>query len=162
MIAKHNIGLALLSDASAISKMSRDYVERGLGWGWTPTRVVRSIRDRATNVAVVREAGNVLGFGIMKYGDDVAHLLLLAVHQTQRRKGLAAALLHWLESTARAAGIEAIRAEARAPNRAARAFYRGSGYREVEVLSGYYRGVEDAVRMEKRLWAGSDTGLIAE
>lgn len=162
MIAKHRIGLAHLSDASAISRMSRDYVEQGLGWSWTPTRVVRSIRDRATNVAVVREGGSVLGFGIMKYGDDIAHLHLLAVHRAQRRRGIAAALLAWLEASARTAGVEKIRVEARLLNHAARAFYRSGGYQEVELLAGYYRGTEDAVRMEKRLWADSGTGLVAE
>ena len=162
MIADHKIRLAVFSDAPAISRMSRDYIERGLGWDWTPTRVLKSIRDRSTNVAVVREGNNLLGFGIMKYNDDTAHLHLLAVQQPRRRKGMGAALLNWLEVSARTAGIEKIRVEARTTNEAARAFYRSRNYREIERLAGYYRGVEDAVRMEKRLWADGYTGLVAE
>ena len=162
MISHHKIALALQSDAPAISRMSREYIERGLGWDWTATRVLRSIRDRSTNVAVVREGSNLLGFGIMKYNDDMAHLHLLAVQQMRRRKGMGAALLSWLEATAHTAGIEKIRVEARATNEAARAFYRSRNYREVERLAGYYRGVEDAVRMEKRLWSDSYTGLVPE
>ena len=162
MITNHKISLALSRDAPAISVMSRDYVERGLGWDWTATRVLRSIRDRSTNVAVVRDGGPLLGFGIMKYGDDTAHLHLLAVHRSMRRKGMGTALLLWLEQTARASAIERVRLEARASNDLARAFYRSRGYHETERLSGYYRGVEDAVRLEKLLWVDTGTGLVPE
>jgi ribosomal protein S18 acetylase RimI-like enzyme len=34
----------------------------------------------------------------------------------------------------------------------ARAFYRSQGYTELERISGYYQGTEDAVRLEKQLW----------
>lgn len=162
MITDHKIALARSADASAISAMSRDYIERGLGWDWTATRVLRSIRDRSTNVAVAREGNSLLGFGIMKYGEDIAHLHLLAVHRSMRRKGLGTALLLWLEATARTAGIERIRVESRASNELARAFYRSRGYYELERLANYYRGAEDAVRLEKLLWTDSGTGLVAE
>jgi ribosomal-protein-alanine N-acetyltransferase len=154
MITEHAIRLARFNDAHAISRMSRDYIERGLGWGWTPMRVLKSIRirDRCTNVAVIHQGGNLLGFGIMRYDDCAAHLLLLAVHPARRRRGMASALVAWLEAVARTAGIEAIRVETRAGSAAARAFYRALGYAEVGRLHGYYRGVEDAVRFEKRLW----------
>ncbi len=153
MISEPAIRLARFSDATAISRMSRDYIEHGLGWGWTPTRVLRSLRDRATNVAVIHQGAGPLGFGIMRYGDRTAHLLLLAVQPQRRRRGMAAALLAWLEAVARTALIEKIRLEARADNNeVARAFYRSQGYAELERISGYYQGTEDAVRLEKQLW----------
>lgn len=151
MISSHTIRLARHADATAIARMSRDYIEHGLGWGWTATRVLRSIRDRATNVAVIHQGGNLLAFGIMRYDDQTAHLLLLAVHPVRRRRGMAAALVAWLEAVARTAGIERIRVETRAGSDAARAFYRSRGYAEMERIAGYYRGVEDAVRLEKDL-----------
>jgi ribosomal-protein-alanine N-acetyltransferase len=153
MISAEAIRLARFTDATAIARMSRDYIEHGLGWGWTPTRVLRSIRDRATNVAVVHQGGNLLGFGIMRYDDQTAHLLLMAVDPARRRRGMAAALLAWLETVARTAGIERIRVETRADNAPALAFYRGRGYAQVERIPGYYRGVEDAIRLEKNLLA---------
>lgn len=151
MISAHTIRLARFSDASAIARMSRDYIEHGLGWGWTATRVLRSIRDRATNVAVIHQGGNLLAFGIMRYDEQTAHLLLLAVEPARRRRGMAAALLAWLEAVARTAGIERIRVETRADNLPALAFYRGRGYVQIERIPGYYRGVEDAARLEKDL-----------
>ena len=153
MIANHNVRLALPADAHSIAEMSRDYIENGLGWGWTEARVLRAMRDKSTNVAVVHDRGNVLGFGIMTYGDNAAHLLLLGVHKTQRKRGLGASILLWLEECALTAGIGRIQVEAREDNEAALWFYRGRGYREIERLTGYYRGIVDGVRLEKRLWA---------
>jgi [ribosomal protein S18]-alanine N-acetyltransferase len=142
------IRLAMAQDAALIAEMSRDYVECGLGWSWTPARVLGAVSHRATNVAI---AGELLAFGIMHYGDDSAHLALLAVRPNQQRRGLGTRLLAWLEKPARVAGIECIRLEARADNPNAIAFYRRQGYREAGRIAGYYRGTLDAVRLEKRL-----------
>src|ERR1700679_3056426 len=100
MISEPAIRLARFTDANAISRMSRDYVERGLGWAWTPTGGMRSLRDRSTNVAVIHQGGSLLGFAIMRYDERRAHLLLMAVHPMRRRRGLGAALLAWLEAVA--------------------------------------------------------------
>jgi len=148
MTVNTRIRLAVTQDAALIAEMSRDYVEHGLGWSWTPARVLAAVNNRATNVAV---AGELLGFGIMHYGDDSAHLALLAVRPARQRCGLGTLLLEWLEKPARVAGIECIRLEARVDNPGAIAFYRHQGFREAGCLAGYYRGTVDAVRMEKRL-----------
>ena len=153
MIAKRKVRLALPADARSIAEMSRDYIENGLGWGWTEARVLRAIRDRSTNVVVVHGRGYVLGFGIMTYGDNTAHLLLLGVHKTQRKRGLGTSILLWLEECALTAGIERIQVEAREDSEAALWFYRGRGYSQIERLTGYYRGIVNGVRLEKRLWA---------
>jgi len=150
MIDAREIRLALAQDAARIATISRDYIEAGLGWGWTPARVARSIRDPATNVALVECGTDLAGFGIMQYLDDDAHLLLFAVRPEYRLRGIGSQLLAWLESTATTAGIELIFLEARASNRAARAFYGARGYRELAKLPRYY-GTEDAVRIGKDL-----------
>lgn len=150
MIDASEIRLALPQDAVRIATMSRDYVEHGLGWGWTPARVLRSIRDRATNVVVAECGADLAGFGIMKYLDDDAHLLLFAVRPEYRRRGVGSGLVTWLESTATTAGIELIFLETRATNTAAREFYAARGYRELATLPRYY-GSEDAVRIGKDL-----------
>ena len=142
------VRLAVPADAARIAVMSRDYVEDGLAWGWTPARVARSIRDRATNVVIAECAVDLAGFGVMRYRDDDAHLLLFAVRPEYRRRGIGSSLLRWLESTAATAGIELIFLEARTTNLDARAFYAARGYRELAVLERYY-GSEDAVRIGK-------------
>jgi ribosomal-protein-alanine N-acetyltransferase len=96
----------------------------------------------------VREADRA-GFAIMKYGDDEAHLLLLAIEPAHRRHGIGSALVEWLERSAQVAGIGRVTLEARASNEAARAFYRRLGYSQAQVLPGYYGGRETSVRMTK-------------
>ena len=151
MISDYDISLAVPADARRVAELSRDSIEHGLEWSWTPRRVQKSVADASTNVVVAREGNRFVGFAIMKYADEEAHLLLLAVHSAHRRKGVASALLAWLEATVRVAGIGIISLEARAQNVAARAFYRKLGYHETGLLGGYYRGVEDAVRIAKDL-----------
>jgi ribosomal protein S18 acetylase RimI-like enzyme len=153
MISHHRIRLAARADAHAISALSAVAIEHGLLQSWTPQRVLGSMGNPATNVAVAREGGRLAGFGIMDYGDTHAHLALFAVAEAGRRRGLGTSLLEWLEKCAMTAGIEAVRAEVRLDNAIARAFYRARGYREGLRLSGYYQGVEDALALEKRLRA---------
>jgi [ribosomal protein S18]-alanine N-acetyltransferase len=148
------VRLATAADVLAIADMSREYIEHGLGWSWTPTRIAAAIHDQSTNVAVIHQSDGVLGFGIMHYGDRSAHLALLAVHPAQRRRGIAARLVAWLEKSADTAGIERIRVEARSDNPGAIAFYQKHGYMQIDRIARYYRGVLDAVRLEKTLRLG--------
>ena len=154
MLAPCEIRLALSSDADAIAVLSRDCIERGLRWSWTVQRVRRCIDDRETNVAVIRDRGMIAGFAIMKYGDDEAQLLLLAVRASHRRRGMGTALLSWLEVTARTAGITVIGLQVRSANDAAIAFYRSVGFRATAVHTAYYQGAEDALLMSWDLRAG--------
>ncbi|HET7925902.1 MAG TPA: GNAT family N-acetyltransferase [Rhodanobacteraceae bacterium] len=153
MILKHDIRLATLADAARIGEMSRDLIEHGLGWRWTPNSIRRCIRDPATNVAVAAaEHGGVAGFAVMRYKDDEAHLILLGVDPAFRRRGIASALIAWHEKAALTAGIGTVYVEARATNAEARALYRQLGYHEVQLVRGYYSGVENGVRLAKDLW----------
>jgi ribosomal-protein-alanine N-acetyltransferase len=144
--------LATRDDAQLIARLSRDRIEQGLGWSWTALRVLRSVRDRETNVVVALDASESLGFGIMKYHDEEAHLLLLAVRAERVRQGIGTALVDWLERSALVAGIGRVSLEARASNAGARAFYLRLGYREIQSLPGYYQGREACVRMARDLW----------
>jgi len=150
------IRLATIDDAPRIAGFSRDWIEYGLRWKWTPARIVNCIRNPATNVAVapaMSDGSGVAGFAIMQYKDDEAHLVLLGVDPKHRRKGIAAALMRWHEETALTAGIGTVYLEARAGNDEARAFYRKLGYREVQHVRGYYENGEGGVRFAKDLWA---------
>lgn len=151
MISTPDIGLATIADAQSIALISRFEVEQGLRWAWTSPRVRRAIDDRDTNVVVAREGARVVAFALMKYEADSAHLLLLAVIPARRRRGIATALLAWLEETLRVAGIGSMRVEVRESNAAALGFYARAGFERVAAVPGYYQGVEAAVRMVKEL-----------
>ncbi len=155
MITESDISLAVPADAVVIAALSRRTIEQGLAWRWTPHRVMNSMADADTNVVVARRGTDMLGFAIMAYGEADAHVLLLATQPRCRRQGVGSALLAWLEATARVAGIATLRLESRSDNAGARAFYRHHGFEEVDRRTGYYQGVEDAVRMAKTLAPGA-------
>ncbi len=149
-----SIRLASQRDALAIAEMSRTLIEVGLGWSWTPKRVIRSVQDPETNVAVACRGEVIGGFVIARYLPDRVHIPLFAVERGVRRRGIGRALLRWVETTATTAGIGLIRLEARGTNHAARAFYRAAGYREIALEPRMYGGREAGVRLAKDLWRG--------
>jgi ribosomal-protein-alanine N-acetyltransferase len=145
--------LARPTDATAIATMSRDLIEFGLSWRWTPQRVAASIRAPEVNVLVARIHQQTAGFAIMRYGEHVAHLDLLGVGPQYRRLGVGRQLIDWLEKCALVAGIIQVVLEVRAQNEGAQLFYKRLGYRPLVQLPGYYQGVEAAVRMGRDLRA---------
>src|SRR5687768_17129445 len=122
-----SLRLARPADAAAIANLSRELIEYGLGWRWTPMRVSASIRAADVNVVVACIHENIAGFAIMRYGDDVAHLDLLAVAPPYRRAGIGRQLLEWLEKCAVVAGIFSVTLEVRAGNEGAQLFYKCLG-----------------------------------
>lgn len=143
--------LARFDDAEEIAVMSRDSIEGGLSWSWTPTRVRRSIISRDSSVVVARREDRVAAFAILYLGDEVAHLNLLAVSGRHRRQGIGRRLIQWMSETCLEAGVLRIDLELRANNEGARAFYARLGFEALNVVQGYYQGVEPALRMTKRL-----------
>jgi ribosomal protein S18 acetylase RimI-like enzyme len=146
-----SLGLADTRDAAAMASLSRRYIEAGLEPSWTAERITRAIRHRDSTVVVAHLGRELAGFAIMQFGDSTAHLNLLAVAAGHRRQGLGRRLLCWLEDSAATAGAFVIRLECRIGNRDAVRFYRALGYRETGVVTRYYQGVEDAIRMERDL-----------
>jgi [ribosomal protein S18]-alanine N-acetyltransferase len=146
-----SVGLARRSDVVEIALMSRDLIEKGLRWAWTPSRVAASVRRSNTIVVVVRAVDRIAGFGIMRYGDDEAHLDLLGVDHDYRRGGLGRRLVEWLEKPALVAGISAVFLEVRGSNLGAQTFYERLGYRKLANIAHYYQGRESAIRMGREL-----------
>jgi [ribosomal protein S18]-alanine N-acetyltransferase len=159
-------------DAQAIAMMSRDFIEAGLGWKYDAARVMRAIRDRETLAVVACESGKasatgnassaasrgaLTGFAIMEFGDERAHLVLLAVRPSHRRLGIGQRLLEWLLESARVAGMASVHLELRSNNDAARRFYRAMNFYETVLVPGYYRSgegrKEGALRMLRVLRA---------
>jgi len=144
--------LARVADAGHLAAMSREFVESGLGWSWTSARVAKHIRSRDSVVLVANSAARIAGFAIMRFGDEEAHLDLLAVKPAYRREGVGRHLIEWLEESALVAGVSIVYLEVRAGNSGAQRFYENLGYRRIRQLHGYYRGREAAVCMGIDLW----------
>jgi ribosomal protein S18 acetylase RimI-like enzyme len=146
-----SIGLARTCDAREIAEMSRDLIEHGLTWSWTPSRVQHFISGTDSSVVVARREQRIAAFAIMHFGDDSAHLNLLAVHPEHRRQGLGSQLMDWLTRTAIEAGVFRINLELRTQNEGAKVFYARLGFDQLGVVQGYYQGREAALRMSRRL-----------
>jgi len=150
---KHQVELKLarLRDAQCIAVMSRDLVEFGLPWSWTARRVTFHIHASESNVLTAWADDRLVGFALMQYFDEHAHLNLLGVDPDYRRLGVGRRLIEWLEETARAGGIFAVTLEVRAGQTGSRTFYRALGYQEDKYISGYYSGREAAIKMSHDL-----------
>ena len=148
-----SIRLAEPRDAQAIAEMSRDHIESGLGWRYDAARLLRAMRSRETAVLVACERTTLAGFAMMEFGDERAHLVLLAVQPSHRRRGVGRRLVDWLLESAHTAGMASIHLELRASNEAARRFYRALGFSETVLMPRYYNGREAAMRMIRVLRA---------
>lgn len=142
-----SVTLAAPTDATPIAAMSRELIEIGLPWSWTPERVARNLRQPETLVLAARDGERLAGFAIMQFGQERAHLSLLAVRPDYQRQGVGRRMLEWLTTSALTAGIASIHLELRETNLNARRFYLKQGFAETARIPGYYRGAETAVRM---------------
>lgn len=90
---------------------------------------------------------------------DELHLLDMACHPAQRRRGHARALLDALLEFARTRHKRLVLLEVRCSNQAAIALYEGSGFQSSGVRRGYYSDTgEDALEM--RIYFDPRTGEI--
>lgn len=151
--------LAKPGDARLLARMSRDYIEQGLGWRWRPEALQRKIRCADTVVLVAElDVGGVRfigGFAVMDFElggpMEKAQLALLAVHPNIRRRNIGSQLLRWLHKSARVAGCQHIELQVRSDNLSARRFYHRFGYLEEALIPGYYEGKLSAYQMKLRL-----------
>jgi hypothetical protein len=85
MICKNEIRIASHIDAVCIAEMSKNFVESGLGWSWTPSRVIKEIKSKNSNVIVSLDEKKVTGFAVMEYFYNEARLNFFGVHIKFRR-----------------------------------------------------------------------------
>jgi ribosomal protein S18 acetylase RimI-like enzyme len=146
--------LAAPRDAAAIALLSRSLIEAGLPPTWSAERVLCHIKRTDSVVLTARFQTTLAGFAIMQFGDDRAHLNLLAVDSAHQRRTLGRQLMIWLHESALVAGTFLLSLELRATNKGAQRFYETLGYRPDVMVPGYYQGREDALRMTLDLRVG--------
>jgi [ribosomal protein S18]-alanine N-acetyltransferase len=149
--------LARPDEAAALAALSRELIEAGLAWRYTPRRVAALIGAADTSVVLASGSpgsdigSDIDGFAAMQFGDENAHLVLLCVRASLQRRGIGRALHDWLMRSAQVAGIGSVTLELRADNSGALAFYRALGYAAFDTVAGYYDGRIAARRMLLRL-----------
>jgi len=152
MQIEYDLRQAKIRDATQIGHLSRTIIEYELGWSWTPQRIIKKIKDKNTNVVVAVEGNHVVGFAVMGYLENEAHLDLFGVDPDYQRKGVGTKLIAWVEKTALVSGIGIIYLETRLKNETGRKFYQKLGYKNIQRIHQYYGGKETAIRLAKDLW----------
>jgi len=97
---------------------------------------------------VCRVDGKAAGYFVLMLAVDDAHLLTIAVAESQQRHGLGARLLRQAMSVGRAGRATTLLLEVRPSNAKALAMYRHFGFAQIGVRRGYYPaegGREDAL-----------------
>jgi [ribosomal protein S18]-alanine N-acetyltransferase len=112
---------------------------------------------RYSNALVACESGEydandeVVGFIIGYASGRMGIIYTLDVHPSYWGRGIGSALIAALEKELSEEGAEVIRLEAAVDNPRAMELYRRAGYRERELIRGYYGWGKNAVRMWKML-----------
>ena len=145
---------ARANDAPAMAHLSRDLIEGGLRWRYTPARMATLVAD-PLNIALVADESALQGFAVMQFAELHAHLVLLCVRPSRQRQGLGRQMHEWLLASARVAGIETIGLELRDDNVGALAFYERLGFAQTQWVPAYYDAFTAARRMTLRLHAAA-------
>ena len=100
---------------------------------------------------VARRDDTVIGYLFAMWFFDEMHVNKIAVDETERRKGIALALMERCIDFARAHSIKTISLEVRKSNRGAQDFYRQLAFASSYMRPRYYPDGESAVVMTKVL-----------
>ena len=104
---------------------------------------------------VAQKDQQVVGFFVVQFIVDEAHLLNIAVDPTQQKQGIGRLLLDNVQQQAMIKKANTIFLELRATNQRALALYQMAGFNEIGLRKNYYpaaQGKEDAVIMALMLF----------
>lgn len=107
---------------------------------------------------VIVQDQEVIGFGVMNYAANEAHILNIAVTPSRQREGQGERMLQHLLNLARQHGCDEIFLEVRVSNTPAIELYKKYSFVEVGMRKNYYPledggpGKEDALTLALSLW----------
>lgn len=87
---------------------------------------------------VFESDGRLLGYAILMWLPDEAHLLNIAVAKDLQGRGYGRAFLDWLLRQVQSRGLATMLLEVRPSNTAARALYERASFRQIGVRRSYY------------------------
>ena len=117
---------------------------------WTRGNFADSL-DAGYHCWLMECSGMVVGYCVVAFAADEAHLLNLSIAAGWQRQGLGSMLLQWVRRFVTERAAQRIFLEVRVSNAAARALYARAGFREIATRRDYYpaaAGREDALVLE--------------
>ena len=139
---------ARVEDADTLARLERDAFDSD---AWSPGQVESELTSPTRHVFVAESDGDVIGYAAVSVAGNVADLTRIVVADSQRRAGVASALLASLQGAAEQDGAERILLEVAESNADARAFYAAHGYTEVSRRRDYYASGGDALVLGRPL-----------
>lgn len=117
---------------------------------WSRDSFVTELNKDSSHKFVATDNDKVIGYAVMDVVLDEGSLLIIAVDEQYRRKGVAKALFSKFEQVAQTSNLQFITLEVRSSNSGAVALYESLGFDKIAVRKNYYsKPVEDAVVMTK-------------
>lgn len=114
-----------------------DIERQGYSHPWSET-VFRDCFRADYRLWALVEADTLVGYAVVAYMVDEAHLLNLCVARHSRRSGAGRQLLRHLVARAGHEGMARVLLEVRVSNESAAALYRNEGFAEIGRRAGYY------------------------
>ena len=114
---------------------------------WKPEFFLSELNNPYARLAVAERTGQVIGYFCRWLVADEVHVLDIAVHPAQRRRGVGKFLLQEILAEARQNGACSVSLEVRVSNLPALALYQAFGFRQVAFRRQYYKNGEDAFLM---------------
>lgn len=122
---------------------------------WEPHAIEYDLNNQGSIVylkAVLKDF--IAGYAVVARGDDISHLMNLAVLPAYRGLGIALQLMLGVQAVAEDWENRRIRLEVRSSNQTARDFYSQLGFIYNTRLKGYYTNGEDALVLSAKLPLG--------
>ena len=128
-----------VDDLDAVMTVMTGAFRPCFGEGWTRSQCAGILPMAGVALTLAEQAGEIVGFSLMRAVVDEAELLLVAVGPHARRRGVGGRLIgHFIED-ARQRGARRLHLEVREGN-AAVALYRAAGFEVAGRRRDYYRG----------------------
>jgi ribosomal-protein-alanine N-acetyltransferase len=141
------IGEARMGDLDAIHRLEMSSFPAP----WRRDFFESELRGDSRFHLVARRGGLLIGYLFAMWFFDEMHVNKIAVAESERRKGIADALMDRCLEFARANGVTTISLEVRQSNRGAQAFYEHLDFEPTYVRPRYYPDGEAAVVMVRQL-----------
>lgn len=139
----------MMEDIDAVMEIERSAYR----FGWTAGIFEDCLRI-GYDSWVLREQDEIIGYGVMSFAPDEAHVLNICVAPRRQRQGLGRLLMEYLIALAAEQGAATMWLEVRPSNTAARRLYAALGFAQTGRRRGYYpeeKGREDALVLSRRL-----------
>ncbi len=117
---------------------------------WSEESFKAELGKATSHLFVALDNSEVVGYAVLETVLDEGSLLIIAVDEKYRRKGVAKMLYSQLETIAKEKELSFITLEVRVSNEGAINFYDSLGFEKIAVRKNYYsKPTEDAVLMTK-------------